>query len=244
MHSMSRIVPDWPAPSRVHALITTRLGGVSLGPYAGFNLGLGVGDDPGAVAANRAILRRSLPAEPLWLRQVHGVTVVDAATAAPLTSADASFARRAGVVCAVQVADCLPVLLCDRGGTVVAAAHAGWRGLCRGVIEQTVATMRAKAGDVVAFLGPAIGPGSFEVGPEVRAAFVERDPRAGECFAPGTGDRCFADLYSLARQRLSALGVTEIHGGGYCTLRDPERFFSYRRDGVTGRMAALIWLAD
>jgi YfiH family protein len=237
------LLPDWQAPARVRALITTRRGGVSKGPYASFNLGTSVGDDPEAVSANRALLRQALPAEPLWLRQVHGTHVVDAALAEPGTAADASFTLATNTVCAVQVADCMPVLLCDRGGTVVAAAHAGWRGLCHGVIENAVAAMQVPASQVLAFLGPAIGPANFEVGPEVRAAFVDRDLDAAECFRPGRGDRWFADLYALARQRLARVGVSNLCGGGYCTVSELERFFSYRRDGVTGRMAAMIWLA-
>jgi YfiH family protein len=238
------IIPDWPAAPIVRAMITTRDGGVSHGPYASLNLGTSVNDDLAAVAANRAILRQSLPAEPLWLKQVHGVTVVDAAVAQPLTAADASFTRSTGIVCAVQVADCMPVLFCDRAGTVAAVAHAGWRGLCNGVLEQTVAAMHAEGRDIMAFLGPAIGAAEFEVGPEVRAAFLERDSAAAKCFSPGKDGRWLADLYALGRQRLSALNVTRIYGGGYCTVRERERFFSYRRDGVTGRMAALIWLAE
>jgi polyphenol oxidase len=236
------IIPDWPAAAAVRSLITTRVGGVSQGPYASFNLGRSVGDDAAAVAANRVTLRQSLPAEPLWLKQIHGVTVVDAAQAAPSSAADASFAQVPGVVCAVQIADCMPVLLCDRAGTTVAAAHAGWRGLCHGVIENTLAAMRLEGREALAYLGPAIGPRNFEVGLEVRAAFIERDARAGECFVHGQGDRWLADLYALARQRLNALGITQIYGGGYCTVQERERFFSYRRDGITGRMAALIWL--
>jgi polyphenol oxidase len=236
------IIPDWPAARQVRAMISTRVGGVSQGPYASLNLGTSVNDDVAAVAANRAILRQSLPREPLWLKQVHGTAVVDAATARPLTAADASFTRSPGIVCAVQVADCMPVLLCDRAGTVVAVAHAGWRGLCNGVLEHTLAAMRVEGQDIIAFLGPAIGAAEFEVGPEVRAAFIELDPAAAECFSPGKGDRWLADLYALGRQRLSALKVTRIYGGGYCTVRERERFFSYRRDGITGRMAALIWL--
>jgi polyphenol oxidase len=237
------IIPDWPAAPQVRAMISTRAGGVSRGPYARLNLGMSVNDDPAAVAANRAILRRSLPVEPLWLKQVHGVAVVDAAVAQPLTAADASFTRSAGIVCAVQVADCMPVLLCDSAGTVVAAAHAGWRGLCNGVLEHTIAAMHVEGQDIMAFLGPAISAAEFEVGPEVRAAFIERDPAAGKCFSPGKDDRWLGDLYALGRQRLNALSITRIYGGDYCTVRERERFFSYRRDGVTGRMAALIWLS-
>lgn len=236
------IVPDWPAPANVRAVQTTRSGGVSGGPYASLNLGDHVGDEAAAVAANRARLGEILPAGPLWLKQVHGIVVTDADTAASGRAADAAVARRPGRVCAVMTADCLPVLLCDRGGSVVAAAHAGWRGLCAGVIEATLAAMRVPAAEVVAWLGPAIGPQAFEVGDEVRAAFMARDPSAAAAFAPHGPGKWLADIWLLARQRLAAAGVGSVWGGGQCTVADRERFFSYRRDGVTGRMAACIWL--
>ncbi|MFC5301322.1 peptidoglycan editing factor PgeF [Azospira restricta] len=240
----SWFVPDWPLPPGVRALQTTRVGGVSGAPWAGFNLGDHVGDEPAAVAANRARLAAMLPAMPVWLAQVHGVDVarLDALPAgAPAPVADAAVARAAGRVCAVMTADCLPLLLCDRDGTVVAAAHAGWRGLCAGVIEATVAAMAVRPAALSAWLGPAIGPAAFEVGDEVRAAFVARDAAAADGFVRGDGGRWFADLYRLARQRLAALGVPAVHGGGECTWRQADRYFSYRRDGVTGRMATLIW---
>lgn len=237
------IVPDWPAPASVRALQTTRTGGVSRGPWAGFNLGDHVGDDPQAVAANRARLRAVLPAEPTWLRQVHGTVAVDAARAGKtVPEADAAFASVPGVVCAVLTADCLPVLFCDRAGTVVAAAHAGWRGLQAGVLENTVAALRRPPGEILAWLGPAIGPRAFEVGPEVRAVFTGADPGAAAAFVPGHADRWWCDLPLLARRRLAAAGVTAVFGGETCTASDPARFFSYRRDGVTGRMASLVWL--
>lgn len=237
------LVPDWPAPANVRALQTTRRGGVSPAPWDSFNLGDHVGDDPLRVQANRAALRRHLPAEPCWLQQVHGIHTVDAAQTADLPTADASFARQAGAVCAVMTADCLPVLFCDRAGTVVAAAHAGWRGLQAGVLEATLVAMAVPAGEVLAWLGPAIGPAAFEVGDEVRAAFLAVDPAAAAAFKPHASGKWLADIYLLARQRLQAAGITSISGGDFCTVNAPESFFSYRRDGVTGRMASLIWLA-
>ncbi|MBW7900145.1 MAG: peptidoglycan editing factor PgeF [Rhodocyclaceae bacterium] len=237
-------VPDWPLPPGVRALQTTRAGGSSAGPWAGFNLGGHVGDDPAAVAANRAALARRLPAAPVWLAQVHGTAVADidgVAAGAPPPVADAAVARRAGRVCAVMTADCLPLLLCDRDGGVVAAAHAGWRGLCAGVIEATVAAMGVPAARLTVWLGPAIGPRAFEVGGEVRDAFLAHDAAAASAFVAGADGRWLADLHALARQRLAAMGVRDVHGGGECTFGDAGRYFSYRRDGVCGRMATLIW---
>jgi YfiH family protein len=237
------IVPRWPAPPRVRALSTTRAGGSSGGPYAGFNFGDHVGDAPAAVAANRGELARLLPAAPVWLRQVHGTRVVDAAQAEPGCAADAALARQAACVCVVMTADCLPVLLCDRAGSVVAAAHAGWRGLAAGVLERSVEAMAVAPADLLAWLGPAIGPAHFEVGAEVRAAFVDADPTAASAFRAGAAGKWHADLFVLARQRLQACGVASVHGGGECTYSDPQRFYSHRRDGLSGRMATLIWLA-
>ncbi|MCG9105850.1 peptidoglycan editing factor PgeF [Laribacter hongkongensis] len=243
---MQNLTAGWPAPARVRTLITTRDGGVSLAPYASLNLGQHVGDDPAAVAENRARLRACLPAEPFWLNQVHGIGVQEACADAPDVppDADAGFTRQPGVVCAVMTADCLPVLLTDRSGCVVAAAHAGWRGLCNGIIEATIARMAVPANDILAWLGPAIGPDAFEVGPEVRTAFMAHDPTAASAFAAIPDAKYLADIYLLARQRLNACGVTEVHGGDACTVTERERYFSYRRDGRTGRMASLIWLAD
>ncbi|ASJ25120.1 peptidoglycan editing factor PgeF [Laribacter hongkongensis] len=243
---MQNLTAGWPAPARVRTLITARDGGVSLAPYASLNLGQHVGDDPAAVAENRARLRACLPAEPFWLNQVHGIGVQEACADAPDVppDADAGFTRQPGVVCAVMTADCLPVLLTDRSGSVVAAAHAGWRGLCNGIIEATIARMAVPANDILAWLGPAIGPDAFEVGPEVRAAFMAHDPTAASAFAAIPDGKYLADIYLLARQRLNACGVTEVHGGDACTVTERERYFSYRRDGRTGRMASLIWLAD
>ena len=238
------IVPDWPAPAGVRALSTTRAGGVSVAPYDSLNLGTHVGDDAENVTANRAQVRRIVPSEPAWLNQVHGTVVVDAASVAGVPDADASVSRTPGAVCVVMTADCLPVLLCDRAGTVVGAAHAGWRGLHGGVIEATVAAMQVAPADVIAWLGPAIGPTAFEVGDEVRAAFVAVDAIADAAFKPaGQPGKWLADIYLLARQRLAALGVTAVYGGDCCTVSESRRFFSYRRDGVTGRMASLVWLA-
>ena len=242
MMDIPGIVPDWPAPSNVRTLITTRAGGASLDAYAGFNLGLRSGYDAVNVAANRAALRSQLPAEPLWLRQVHGTAVVDADAAVGEPEADASVTRRAGMVCAVLTADCLPLLLCDAAGTTVAAVHAGWRGLCAGVIEATVRAMARSPESLLAYLGPAIGPQAYEVGAEVRAAFVAADPKSAAAFALGKPGKYYADLYALARRRLEVCGVGKVYGGGYCTYTERERFYSYRRDGATGRMASLIWM--
>ncbi|KAB2969309.1 peptidoglycan editing factor PgeF [Zoogloea sp.] len=238
------IRPGWPAPDRVHALVTTRAGGVSAAPYASLNLGVHVGDDPARVAENRQRLRALLPAEPCWLNQVHGTAVLDADTwAGGLPDADGVVSRRSGRVCVVMTADCLPVLLCDAAGTVVGAAHAGWRGLHAGVLEATVAAMDVPPSSLLAWLGPAIGPDAFEVGEEVRHAFVSEDPLAASAFrAAAVPGKWMADLYALARLRLAALGVPRVHGGEFCTHADATRFYSYRRDGVTGRMASLIWL--
>jgi hypothetical protein len=236
------IFPDWPAPRGVRALSTTRAGGVSGAPWQGFNLGDHVGDDPQAVARNRALLRRELPADPLWLKQVHGTRCVDAAQAAPGTEADASFTRERGVVCAVLVADCLPVLLCDDEATVVGAAHAGWRGLAAGVVEATVGAMALPGERLMAWLGPAIGPRAFEVGGEVRECFLAVDAAAAEAFVAAPGGKWLCDIALLARQRLSSLGIRRIASADSCTVGDSMRSFSYRRDGVTGRMASLVWL--
>lgn len=236
------ITPTWPAPAHVRALVTTRNGGISNGPYSSLNLGDHVGDTPQAVARNRAILREHLPSDPLWLNQVHTTGVVETATACGVPEADASVARQENQVCAVLTADCLPVLLCDRGGTVVAAAHAGWRGLAAGVIEQTVASMGVAPHELLAWFGPAIGPDAFEVGEEVRTAFVSLHPAAAQAFRPSQTGKWLADLYRLARLRLAECGVNQVYGGDFCTFRDSQRFYSYRRDRTTGRMASLIWL--
>lgn len=238
------LLPDWPAPARVKSLQTLRGGGVSVAPWASFNLGDHVGDDPLHVAANRDALTACLPSAPYWLQQVHGTLAVNAENTPKPAVADAAFTRQPGRVCAVMTADCLPVLFCDRAGSVVAAAHAGWRGLLGGVLESTLAAMAVAPEHVLAWLGPAIGPSAFEVGDEVRAAFVAELPAAGEAFAPCGQGKWLADLYALARLRLVRAGVTAGYGGNACTYRDPAHYFSYRRDGVTGRMATLIWLEE
>jgi hypothetical protein len=238
------LIPDWPAAPQVRAAFTTREGGVSAGPWASLNLAGHVGDDPVNVAENRRRLREALrlPGEPSWLEQVHGCEVVAAGVGPGPCTADASIASAPGRVCAVLTADCLPVLFCDVAGRWVAAAHAGWRGLVGGVLENTVARSPVAATELLAWLGPAIGPAAFEVGDEVRAAFLRDDGGAAVCFAPSPAGRWLADLAGLARRRLARAGVGWVGGGGECTHADARRFYSYRRDGVTGRMAALIWL--
>ena len=234
--------PDWAAPANVRALVTTRQGGASRGGFAGFNLAGHVGDDAAAVALNRAALARELPAPPLWLDQVHGTVCVAAESTGADATADACVAHRPGLVCAVLTADCLPVLLCDRDGGAVGVAHAGWRGLAAGVVESTVDAMRVPPDRLLAWLGPAIGPQAFEVGSEVREAFVARSAAADAAFRSRGEGKWLCDLYLLARQRLAERGVAAVSGGGLCTYSDAARFFSYRRDGRCGRMAALIWL--
>ncbi len=237
------ITPIWPAPSQVKAYTTTRHGGYSKPPYDGFNLADHVGDDVEAVAANRAALVEalSLPGEPVWLKQVHGIQTVTAYSDNANCTADAAFATAPGQVCVVMTADCLPVLFCDRAGTRVAAAHAGWRGLASGVLETTLQRLELSAEDILVWLGPAIGPQVFEVGDEVREAFMDFMPQAAEAFRPSHEGRWLADLYLLARQRLALQGVTAVYGGDFCTYTE-KRFYSFRCDKVTGRMASLIWL--
>lgn len=238
------IVPEWAQPDGVRCLISTRRGGVSTGDYSSLNFGDHVGDDPYCVAANRALLEARIGARPVWLGQVHGVRVVDAADfppGSPVPEADAAFTRKSGVACAVMTADCLPVLMCDEAGSVVAAAHAGWRGLLAGVLENTVLAMGVPGVRLMACLGPAIGPQAFTVGDEVRAAFVAADAAAAAAFVPCADGFWLADLYALARQRLARAGVQRVAGGRLCTYSDPENFFSYRRDGRTGRMVSVIW---
>ncbi len=238
---VERIVPGWPAPPNVQALCTTRSGGCSEGSYAGLNLAAHVGDSPVAVAANRQQLRRLLPAMPLWLNQVHGARCVAADAAWNGVRADASVAHTAGVVCAILTADCLPLLLCDDQGTAVAAVHAGWRGLAAGVIEAAVLAMHVPGKHLLAWLGPAIGPEAYEVGSDVREAFLADDQNAASAFRP-RGEKWLCDLYALARRRLAAVGVEQVFGGGLCTFTDAARFYSFRRDGAAGRMASVIWL--
>ena len=274
MSAPTLIRPDWPAPPTVSALVTTREGGASGGPWAGLNLGDHVGDALEAVNANRAALQGLLPAGTAlqWLRQVHGITVVQASGDGIVPEADACWTNEPRIACAVLTADCLPVLFCDRSGTFVAAAHAGWRGLCAGVLEATVAALPVDPRQLLAWLGPAIGPSAFEVGPEVRGvlvaaadagaalaaaadaessrpaapvgvASVSQQAAVEAAFAPSPRPGHYLlDLYALARIRLRAAGVDAIYGGGFCTLSDPRKFYSYRRDGVTGRMASVIQL--
>ena len=243
-NELGLIVPDWPASPRIKAVQTTRQGGFSAAPYDSLNLGMHVGDEALNVARNRQALAGLVPTEPLWLSQLHGTTVVDAGGASCQPEADAAFARTGRTVCTVMTADCLPVLLCDRDATVVAAVHAGWRGLLNGVIEATAAAMQVPSETMLAWLGPAIGPTAFQVGDEVRAAFVAEDAEGDLAFTaqPEEG-KWLADLYALARLRLRRCGITSVYGGEFCTYSDPARFFSYRRDGATGRMASMIWLA-
>jgi YfiH family protein len=244
------IVPEWPAPSRVHALSTTRNGAAGRA--------IDFAASASRVASGRELLRNFVPDEPVWLRQVHGAAIADLDEAYGGFAADGSVTRTPGTVCAVLTADCLPVLLADRESRVVAAAHAGWRGLAAGVIEAAVAKLRIDPASVLAWLGPAIGPRAFEVGSEVVAAFCNPDPGAAECFVAstkmspdmspdiGTDMKWHADLYALARRKLARAGVSAIYGGGRCTLSESECFHSYRRDGVqaSGRMATMIWLGS
>ena len=237
------IVPDWPMPEGISACTTMRTGGYSQGPWTAFNLADHVDDDSSAVQANRELLVASLelPAAPLWLQQVHGCDVCNADTEDRSLISDAVISSRPGVVCAVLTADCLPVLLSSKDGQHVAAIHAGWRGLAAGVIEQTVSQLPAASTSLMAWLGPAIGPMAFEVGEEVRQVFIEQQPEAHPGFT-ARGEKWLCDLYYLARLRLRSVGVTSIYGGGLCTYTDSQRFYSYRRDGITGRMASLIWI--
>jgi YfiH family protein len=238
------IVPDWPSSDRVKAVSTTRAGGFSSAPWDSFNLGGHVDDHPDRVEKNRLKLADwvGIPLSGLYfMNQVHGTRIIGLSGKPPV-EADGCVTSRARVPCVVMTADCLPVLFCNRAGTRVAAAHAGWRGLCQGVLEQAVAQFDDPA-EVMAWLGPAIGPGQFEVGAEVREAFIKRDPEACEAFVPGsTAGHFLADLYELARQRLKSSGVVQIYGGHWCTFSESDRFFSYRRDGVTGRMASLVFI--
>lgn len=242
--SLTWLKPEWPVPPSVRALSTLRGGGVSAMPYGSLNLGDHVGDAPAAVADNRRCLMAAagLPAEPAWLSQVHGVHVADLDTQAPRDPADAALTRQPGRVCAILTADCLPILLAAESGGAVAAAHAGWRGLAAGVIEATVRVLGVPPAELIAWLGPAIGPRHFEIGAEVREALLQADPAAETAFEMNSRGRFLADLALLARRRLTRLGVTRIYGGTECTYSQPDRYFSHRRDGPTGRQATLIWL--
>nr|WP_313402739.1 peptidoglycan editing factor PgeF [Pseudomonas sp.] len=235
------LTPDWPAPANVRACVTTRSGGVSVAPFDTFNLGDHVDDDPAAVASNRAHLVDMLGCQPAWLRQVHGILVAEADPAVVI-EADGNWTATPGIACTAMTADCLPALFCDRAGTRVAAAHAGWRGLAGGVLEATVKALGVAPQELLVWLGPAIGPSAFEVGAEVREAFVQQHAEAASAFVPSVNAGKFmADIYQLARIRLAAIGVTSVSGGGLCTYSDP-RFYSYRRSARTGRFASLIWL--
>ncbi|MFW5431284.1 MAG: peptidoglycan editing factor PgeF [Methylophilaceae bacterium] len=238
----SLIVQKWPAPTNVRSIQTTRTGGISTAPYDSFNLGDHANDNPHHVAHNRQLLSDLVPTEPVWLNQTHGVQVIDAALSTCIETADASFTTNTNIVCVTMTADCLPVLLCDKAGTVVASVHAGWRGLCDGVIEEVVKSMPVSACELMAWLGPAIGPGAFKVSEEVREKFAAQDRQAVSAFKPH-GDKWLGDLYLIARQRLQSLGITGIYGETLCTYSNPDQFFSYRRDGDTGRMATMIWLS-
>ncbi|UVL45413.1 peptidoglycan editing factor PgeF [Pseudomonas moraviensis] len=238
---MNWLTPDWPAPASVRACVTTREGGVSEAPFDSLNLGDHVDDRPEAVAENRRRLTEHFSIQPAWLQQVHGIAVVHADPGVVAT-ADASWTATPAIACAAMTADCLPALFCDRAGTRVAAAHAGWRGLAAGVLEATLDSLDVPADEVLVWLGPAIGPKAFEVGPEVREVFINQLPEAAEAFVPSNNAGKFmADIYLLARLRLAERGVTAVYGGGFCTVTDP-RFFSYRRASRTGRFASLVWL--
>lgn len=238
------LLPDWPAPANVHALTTLRYGGYSSGPYTSFNLALHTGDEPLAVQKNRELLRSyfELPAEPIWLQQVHSNCLVEAGSTVINTQADGCWSRTPGCVCAVMTADCLPVLICDRSGAKVAAAHAGWRGLYAGVITNAVTVLQADPAELMVWLGPAIGPLAFEVGLDVMELFTIKHHTNKSAFRPVDATHWLCDIYQLAKIELAALGVTAVHGGDQCSYADEQRFYSYRRDGITGRMASVIWL--
>jgi len=243
---LERVFADWPAPNHIHAFSTTRKGGVSQKGYTSLNLGARCGDDPQCVAQNRRQIEQFCPRPPLWLQQVHGIEVYEwipgAEDEMPSPQADAIWTQQANTVCAVLTADCLPVLFCDQKGTRVGAAHAGWKGLLHGVLERTVDSMQCAPGQILAWMGPAISQAAFEVGPEVREAFMAVQAQSEQAFIPGKGDRWHADLYALARMRLAAIGVHQVFGEPICTFADDQRFYSFRRDGTTGRMANLIWM--
>lgn len=235
------LIPDWPAPAGIRACVTTRANGVSVAPFDSFNLGDHVGDDPVAVAHNRQRLTHIFDVQPAWLSQVHGV-VVAPADPQQIAEADASWTATPGIACTVMTADCLPALFCDRAGTRVAAAHAGWRGLAAGVLEAAALSLNVEPCDILVWLGPAIGPKAFEVGGEVRDVLIEDMPHAGTAFVPSiNAGRFMADTYALARLRLARCGITAVYGGGFCTVTDP-RFYSYRRSPRTGRCASLVWI--
>ncbi len=238
------IIPDWPAPENVRAITTTRNGGFSHAPYDSMNISTYVGDDPNAVQKNREYLQSTLntPSKLHWLEQVHGTLAVNAAHITETVKADACYSNEKNIVCTIQTADCLPVLLCDKAGTMIAAIHAGWRGLADGIIEETINTMNCPGHELIAWLGPAIGPKAFESGDDVRNAFIAHDEQAKTAFTQQPNGLWLADIYQLARQRLTTQNVTACYGGNFCTYHDKKRFYSFRRDQTTGRMATLIWL--
>lgn len=240
--SDSLIIPDWPAPANVKAVSSTRLGGCSLAPYDSLNLGQHVGDNPDTVKQNRQLLQQQamMPTEPFWLNQIHSADVITLPSPQVLPAADAAFSHQRQQICTVMTADCLPVLFCNQAGTEIAAAHAGWRGLCDGVLENTVRHF-SEPSTVMAWLGPAISKTAFEVGDDVRTAFVRQHAEAEQAFTALNNNKWLADLYLLARQRLAMVGVNIIAGGNFCTFGQQAEFFSYRRDGQTGRMASCIW---
>ena len=253
---MEVLTPDWPVPPNIHSLVTTRDGGISLPPFSSLNLGDHVGDDPRTVQANRTILRVQLPSDPIWLKQVHGTFVSTPMNRRLLSEhvieADAAVTNQANEVLVVMTADCLPILFSNQTGDVVGVAHAGWRGLCAGILENTVAEMLKlgtgiSANKLMAWMGPAIGPEAFEVGGDVYAAFLNAGvafPANAFAAIPSRPGKYFANLYTLAQSRLSALGIEQIYGGNFCTVTDQKRFFSHRRDAVSGRFASLIWLTQ
>jgi len=245
MRSDSLIIPDWQAPDTIQAMSTTRLGGVSQPPYNSLNMGTHVGDTLSVVSQNRQHLTQlgNMPNQPLWLNQVHGTDVIHASNWHADVDADAIYSDQPDQVCAIMTADCLPVLFTDKHGQQVAAAHAGWRGLLHGVLENTVNQFAGPRDDILVWLGPAIGPKQFKVGKEVYEAFIAHSPQAHKAFIGIDSTHYLANIYQLAKQRLSALGIIHISGGNFCTATDKDRFFSYRRDGVTGRMASLIWIS-
>lgn len=240
------IIPDWPAPQNVKAISTTRDGGVSRAPYEHLNLGTHVGDDLQLVLKNRQLLTAlaKLPEPPRWLEQVHGINIIDSSDWQENIEADAIFSQHRNHVCTVMTADCLPLLLCNQQGDCVAAVHVGWRGLAAGIIEKSLTRFSCKPSDILAWLGPAIGPAQFEVGQDVYDAFTKNDINAKTAFVATDKRLYHADIYKLARQQLQKKGVLEIFGGDFCTVSDKQRFFSYRRDGITGRMASMIWIAN
>lgn len=240
---VTTLSPDWSAPSHIKAFGTCRHQGYSQAPFDSWNPATHTGDNEADVQKNRRLLyeQLQLPAEPVWLDQVHGTDIIRLSANVTPASADGSYSNGTGQVCVVMTADCLPLLITNTQGTEVAAVHAGWRGLCEGVIESAISQFTSSAEELLVWLGPAIGPEAFEVGEEVRQAFLQHDSQAEAAFKV-KDDKWMADIYQLARQRLAACGVTEVSGGEYCTYTDSERFFSYRRDGQTGRMASLIWI--